>query len=327
MTARAWLDQLLTDRIAILDGAMGTMIQRHRLEERDFRGDRFAGHGIDLKGNNDVLVLTRPDIIRGIHRQYLDAGADIIETNTFNANAVSQSDYGLEALVYDLNLEGARVARSAADEFMREFPDSRRFVAGSIGPTNRTLSISPDVGNPAFRNITFDAMRDAYVDQIRGLVDGGVDLILIETIIDALNTKAAIVALQEVLEAKGVDVPLVISATITDRSGRTLAGQTLDAFYLAMEHAKPWAVGINCALGAAEMRPFIAELARIAECWVHAYPNAGLPNAFGQYDQAAGGNRRAAPRFRRQRLRQYPRRLLRHDARPHREASVPPWKA
>jgi 5-methyltetrahydrofolate--homocysteine methyltransferase len=285
MTVRAWLDQLLTDRIAILDGAMGTMIQRHRLEESDFRGDRFAGHGIDLKGNNDVLVLTRPDIIRDIHRQYLDAGADIIETNTFNANAVSQSDYGLEGLVYDLNLEGARVARSAADAFMREFPESRRFVAGSIGPTNRTLSISPDVGNPAYRNITFDGMRDAYVDQIRGLIDGGVDLIVIETIIDALNTKAAIVALQEVLDAKGVEVPLVISVTITDRSGRTLAGQTLDAFYLAMEHAKPWAVGINCALGAAEMRPFIAELARIAECWVHAYPNAGLPNAFGQYDQ------------------------------------------
>ena len=285
MTARAWLDRLLTERIAILDGAMGTMIQRHRLEERDFRGTRFAGHGIDLKGNNDVLVLTRPEIIRDIHRQYLDAGADVIETNTFNANAVSQSDYGLEALIYELNLEGARVARAAADEFTRQFPDARRFVAGSIGPTNRTLSISPDVGNPAFRSITFDEMRRAYVDQVRGLVDGGVDLILIETVIDALNTKAAIVAFQEVLEAKGVDVPLLISVTITDRSGRTLAGQTLDAFYLAIEHARPWAVGINCALGAAEMRPFIAELARIAECWVIAYPNAGLPNAFGQYDQ------------------------------------------
>jgi 5-methyltetrahydrofolate--homocysteine methyltransferase len=285
MTARAWLDHLLTERIAILDGAMGTMIQRHRLEERDFRGDRFATHPRDLQGNNDVLVLTRPDVIRGIHRQYLDAGADIIETNTFNANAVSQADYGLEAQVYDLNLEGARVARAAVDDFVARHPGARRFVAGSIGPTNRTLSISPDVGNPAFRNITFDEMRAAYVDQIRGLIDGGVDLILIETIIDALNTKASIVAFQEVLEEKGVEIPLAISVTITDRSGRTLAGQTLDAFYLAIEHAAPWAVGINCALGAAEMRPFIAELARIAECWVSAYPNAGLPNAFGQYDQ------------------------------------------
>jgi 5-methyltetrahydrofolate--homocysteine methyltransferase len=285
MTARAWLDRLLTERIAILDGAMGTMIQRHRLEEGDFRGERFAAHSVDLKGNNDLLVLTRPEIIRDIHRQYLDAGADIIETNTFNANAVSQSDYGLERLVYELNLEGARVARAATDEFTRQFPDARRFVAGSVGPTNRTLSISPDVGDPAFRNITFDAMRDAYVDQMRGLLDGGVDLILIETIIDALNTKAAIVAFQEVLDAKGMEVPLLISVTITDRSGRTLAGQTLDAFYLAMEHARPWAVGINCALGAAEMRPFIAELSRIADCWVSAYPNAGLPNAFGQYDQ------------------------------------------
>jgi 5-methyltetrahydrofolate--homocysteine methyltransferase len=286
MTSREALDRLLTERIAILDGAMGTMIQRHQLGERDFRGGRFADHPHDLKGNNDVLVLTRPDVVEGIHRQYLEAGADIIETNTFNANAVSQADYGLESAVYDLNVEGARVARRAADAFMQQHPGTRRFVAGSIGPTNRTLSISPDVGNPAFRAITFDAMRQAYVDQARGLIDGGVDLVILETIIDALNTKAAIVAFQDVLEEKGVDVPLVISVTITDRSGRTLAGQTLDAFYIAMAHARPYAIGINCALGAAEMRPFIAELARIAECWVSAYPNAGLPNAFGEYDQA-----------------------------------------
>jgi 5-methyltetrahydrofolate--homocysteine methyltransferase len=285
MTARQWLDRLLGERIAILDGAMGTMIQRHRLEERDFRGDRFADHGLDLKGNNDVLVLTRPDVIRAIHRQYLEAGADIIETNTFNANAVSQADYGLEALVYELNLEGARVARAAADDFMRRSDGLRVFVAGSIGPTNRTLSISPDVNNPAFRNITFDEMRLAYVDQVRGLIEGGVDLLLVETIIDTLNTKAALAAIFDVQEANGVDLPIIISVTITDRSGRTLAGQTLDAFYIAIEHARPWAVGINCALGAAEMRPFIAELARIAGCWVSAYPNAGLPNAFGQYDQ------------------------------------------
>jgi 5-methyltetrahydrofolate--homocysteine methyltransferase len=285
MTSRALLDQLLSERVAILDGAMGTMIQRQGLEERDFRGDRFADHVSDLKGNNDVLVLTRPDVIRAIHRQYLDAGADIIETNTFNSNAVSQADYGLESIVYDLNLEAARIARATADEQTRRTPERRRFVAGSVGPTNRTLSISPDVNNPAFRNITFDAMRSAYVDQIRGLIDGGVDLVLLETIIDALNTKAAIAAFLDVLDEKHVDVPLMISVTITDRSGRTLAGQTLDAFYIAMGHARPWAVGLNCALGAVEMRPFIAELARMAEVWVGAYPNAGLPNAFGQYDQ------------------------------------------
>jgi 5-methyltetrahydrofolate--homocysteine methyltransferase len=285
MNSRRLLDELLSQRIAVLDGAMGTMIQRQRLEERDFRGDRFADHGVDLKGDNDVLVLTRPDVIRAIHRQYLEAGADIIETNTFNANAVSQADYGLEALVYELNLEGARVARAAVEDLERRAPGRRRFVAGAIGPTNRTLSISPDVNNPAFRNITFDEMKRAYLDQIRGLLDGGVDLLLMETIIDALNTKAAIVALHEVQEARGTDVPLMISATITDRSGRTLAGQTLDAFYVAMEHARPWSIGINCALGAAEMRPFLAELERIATCWVSAYPNAGLPNAFGQYDE------------------------------------------
>jgi 5-methyltetrahydrofolate--homocysteine methyltransferase len=285
MTTRERLDDLLSRRIAILDGAMGTMVQRHKLEERDFRGDRFASHGHDLRGNNDVLILTRPDVIAGIHRQYLDAGADIIETNTFNANAVSQADYGLEALIYELNVEGARLARAAADEASARIPDRPRFVAGAIGPTNRTLSISPDVNNPAFRAITFDEMKAAYVEQVRGLIDGGVDLLLLETIIDALNTKAAIVAIQEVQDEKGVELPLLISFTITDRSGRTLAGQTPDAFYLTIEHAAPWAVGINCALGAADMRPYLAELTRIAEGWISAYPNAGLPNAFGEYDE------------------------------------------
>ena len=279
------LDDILRQRVAILDGAMGTMIQRYKLTEADFRGQRFIGHGHDLKGNNDLLVLTRPDIIGAIHRQYLEAGADIIETNSFNANVVSQADYGLEPLIYELNREAARVAREAADEVTARTPGRPRFVAGSMGPTNRTLSISPDVNNPAYRSITFDAMKDAYVEQVKGLIDGGVDLLLLETIIDALNTKAAIVAIQEVQETLGVTLPLMISFTITDRSGRTLAGQTLDAFYIAMEHAQPWSIGINCALGAADMRPYLAELGRIASCWVSAYPNAGLPNAFGEYDE------------------------------------------
>jgi 5-methyltetrahydrofolate--homocysteine methyltransferase len=285
MTTRERLDDLLSRRIAILDGAMGTMVQRHRLDERDFRGARFAAHSHDLRGNNDVLVLTRPDVVADIHRQYLDAGADIIETNSFNSNVVSQADYGLEGLIYELNLEAARLARAAADDASWRTPDRPRFVAGAMGPTNRTLSISPDVNNPAFRAITFDAMKAAYVDQVRGLIDGGADLLLVETIIDALNTKAAIVAIQEVQDEKGVELPLMISFTITDRSGRTLAGQTPDAFYLTVEHAAPWSVGINCALGAADMRPYLAELARIATGWISAYPNAGLPNAFGEYDE------------------------------------------
>jgi 5-methyltetrahydrofolate--homocysteine methyltransferase len=279
------LDALAQEKILILDGAMGTMIQRHKLTEADYRGDRFANHPSDLRGNNDLLVLTQRQIIAAIHRQYLDAGADIIETNTFNANVVSQSDYGLESLVYEMNLEGARLARAVADEVTAEWPSRPRIVAGSMGPTNRTLSISPDVNNPAFRNITFDEMKAAYVDQVRGLIDGGADVLLLETIIDALNTKAAIVAIQEVQDEKGVTLPLMISFTITDKSGRTLAGQTVDAFYLAMEHARPWSIGINCALGATDMRPYLAELSRIAECWVSAYPNAGLPNAFGAYDE------------------------------------------
>ncbi|MBP6716168.1 MAG: methionine synthase, partial [Acidobacteria bacterium] len=279
------LDSLAKERILILDGAMGTMIQRHKLTEADYRGDRFAKHPSDLKGNNDLLVLTQPQIIAAIHRQYLDAGADIIETNTFNANVVSQGDYGLEALIYEMNFEGARLARSVADEVTAQWPSKPRIVAGSLGPTNRTLSISPDVNNPAFRNITFDQMKAAYVDQVRGLIDGGVDVLLLETIIDALNTKAAIVAIQEVQDEKGIVLPLMISFTITDKSGRTLAGQTVDAFYLAMEHARPWSIGINCALGAQDMRPYLAELSRIAGCWVSSYPNAGLPNAFGQYDE------------------------------------------
>ncbi|MBI3493526.1 MAG: methionine synthase, partial [Acidobacteria bacterium] len=279
------LNGLLAKRILVLDGAMGTMIQRHTLTEADFRGDRFARHAHDLKGDNDLLVLTRPGVITGIHRQYLDAGSDIIETNTFNSTAVSQADYGLEAIAYELNVEGARLARRACEEATARTPDRPRFVAGSMGPTNRTLSISPDVNNPAYRALTFDQLCAAYRDQVRGLIDGGCDLILLETIFDTLNAKAGIVAVEDVFDEKGVRLPLMISVTITDRSGRTLSGQTIDAFWTSMAHAKPFSVGINCALGARDMRPYLAELSRIADCWVSCYPNAGLPNAFGEYDE------------------------------------------
>jgi len=279
------LHELLARRILLLDGAMGTMIQRYRLTEADFRGDRFRDHHHDLKGNNDLLVLTRPDVIRDIHHAYLDAGADIIETNTFSSTAIAQADYKLEALAYELSREGARIARGAADEWNRKTPERPRFVAGAIGPTNRTLSISPDVGNPAFRAVTFDQVVAAYKDHARGLIDGGADLLLLETIFDTLNAKAAIVAILDVFDEKGIELPLMISVTITDRSGRTLSGQTLDSFYTSIRHARPFSVGLNCALGAREMRPHVAELARIAETYVTCYPNAGLPNAFGEYDE------------------------------------------
>ena len=283
--SRSLLAAALARRILVLDGAMGTMVQRLGLTEADFRGERFAAHPHDLKGNNDLLVLTRPDAVADIHAQYLDAGADIVETNTFSANAVSQADYGLEAIAYELNVAAARIARRVADEWTAKTPERRRFVAGAIGPTTKVLSISPDVNNPALRSVTFDAMRDAYRDQARGLLDGGCDVLLVETIVDTLNAKAALVAIDEVFEESGIRVPLMISATITDRSGRTLSGQTLDAFYVSVEHAHPFSVGLNCALGAREMRPYLAELARIATCYVTCYPNAGLPNAFGQYDE------------------------------------------
>jgi 5-methyltetrahydrofolate--homocysteine methyltransferase len=279
------LVRALGQRILILDGAMGTMIQRHKLTEEDFRGARFSDHAKDLRGNNDLLILTRPDIISEIHGQYLAAGADIIETNTFSSTAVAQADYLLESVAYELNLEGARLARAACDEWSKQTPDRPRFVAGSIGPTNRTLSISPEVNNPAFRAITFDELRAAYEEQVRGLIDGGSDLILLETIFDTLNAKAGIVAIENVFAEKGVRLPLMISFTITDKSGRTLSGQTLEAFYTSVRHARPFSIGINCALGARDMRPYLADLARIAECYVSSYPNAGLPNAFGAYDE------------------------------------------
>ena len=283
-TLRA-LDRALQSRILILDGAMGTMIQRHKLTEADFRGKRFKDHPKDLQGNNDLLILTRPDVIQEIHGQYLAAGADIIETNTFSSTTIAQADYLLEHVAYELNVEGARIAKDVAAEWTARTPDRPRFVAGSIGPTNRTLSISPEVNNPAFRAMTFDELRVAYEEQVRGLIDGGSDLILLETVFDTLNSKAGIVAIENVFAEKGVRLPLMISFTITDKSGRTLSGQTLEAFYTSVHHARPFSIGINCALGARDMRPYLADLARIAECYVSSYPNAGLPNAFGQYDE------------------------------------------
>jgi len=279
------LRALLQERIVMLDGGMGTMIQRHGLEEADYRGDRFRDHPADLRGNNDVLILTRPDVVRDIHEAYLLAGSDVIETNTFSSTAIAQADYGLEAAVYDLNVAGARLAREACARVEARAPGRPRFVAGALGPTNRTLSMSPVVNDPGFRAVTFDQVRLAYAEQVRGLLDGGADLLLVETIFDTLNAKAALVAIDEVLEARGVRVPLLVSVTITDRSGRTLSGQTIDAFWASIAHARPLAVGINCALGAADMRPYVAALAGLAPTYLSCYPNAGLPNAFGGYDE------------------------------------------
>jgi 5-methyltetrahydrofolate--homocysteine methyltransferase len=277
--------RLLRERILLIDGAMGTMIQRHKLTEADFRGTRFKDHGHDLKGNNDLLVLTQPDIIAGIHRQYFEAGADIVETNTFNSQSISQADYKLEHLAYELNVAAARLARKVADECEAKDPSRPRFVAGAVGPTNRTASISPDVNNPGFRNVSFDQLVTAYTESIRGLVDGGSDVILIETIFDTLNAKAAIYAAKKYFDDAGVRLPILISGTITDASGRTLTGQTAEAFWYSVMHAEPLSVGLNCALGAKEMRPHIADLSRVAPCFISAYPNAGLPNAFGGYDE------------------------------------------
>ena len=283
----ALLRELFTRRIALLDGAMGTMIQRHPLTEEDFRGERFKNHGHDLKGNNDILSITRPDVIKGIHRGYFDAGSDIVETNTFSTTTVSQADYGLEDAVREINLAGAKVAREAADEFMAANPGRRVFVAGAVGPTNRTASMSPDVNNPGYRAVNFDGLVISYAEQIEALLDGGVDLLLLETVFDTLNLKAAIFACEEVFEKRGMRWPIILSVTITDSSGRTLSGQTVEAFWNSVRHSKPLAVGINCALGAAEMRPYIEELSNIADCYISCYPNAGLPNAFGGYDQTA----------------------------------------
>ncbi|HXK21481.1 MAG TPA: methionine synthase [Myxococcota bacterium] len=282
---RQQLDALIAHRILVIDGAMGTMLQARRLEEADFRGDRFHDSPRDLKGDHELLNLTRPEVVRGVHESYLAAGADIIETNTFSATRVAQADYRMESVVVEMNREAARIAVEAARAWSARTPDKPRFVAGAIGPTNKTLSISPDVGDPSFRSLHFADLRDAYAEQTRALIEGGVDLLLIETIFDTLNAKAAIYAVREVAEQMGVDLPLLVSVTITDRSGRTLSGQTIDAFFTSIEHARPFAVGINCSLGATEMRPFLADLAAIAPVPVFAYPNAGLPNAFGAYDE------------------------------------------
>lgn len=279
------LQQALKERILILDGGMGTMIQSYKLQEEDYRGARFADWPSDVKGNNDLLLLSQPQVIAEIEHAYLDAGADILETNTFNATRVSQADYGMEALVYELNVAGARVARQVADAKTLETPDRPRFVAGVLGPTSRTCSISPDVNNPGYRNVTFDELVENYTEATRGLIEGGADLILIETIFDTLNAKAAIFAVQQVFEEDGVELPIMISGTITDASGRTLSGQTTEAFWNSVRHARPISVGLNCALGAKELRPYLAELAAKAETHVSAHPNAGLPNAFGEYDE------------------------------------------
>ncbi len=280
------IQQLLEERILVIDGAMGTMIQRHKLQESDYRGERFKDWHVDVKGNNDLLCITKPDIIIGIHKQYLEAGADIIETNTFSSTAIAMADYEMQSLAYELNVAAAKCARTAADEYTAKDPSKPRFVAGAMGPLNKTLSLSPDVNNPGFRAVTFDEVAAAYYEQVSGLVDGGVDILLIETIFDTLNAKGAIYAIKKYFRDTGKEeLPVMISGTITDASGRTLSGQTLEAFYTSVMHAKPISVGLNCALGAAEMRGHIEELSQIASCYVSAYPNAGLPNAMGEYDQ------------------------------------------
>ncbi|MEN3371741.1 methionine synthase [Dechloromonas sp. ZS-1] len=281
----AELQSLLAQRLLVLDGAMGTMIQRHGLQEADYRGTRFADHPHDLKGNNDLLVLTRPDVIGGIHHEYLEAGADILETCTFNSTAVSQADYKLEAIVYELNKEGAALARALCDEFTAANPAKPRFVAGVLGPTSRTASISPDVNDPGYRNVTFDALVTDYLEAIRGLVDGGADILLVETVFDTLNAKAALFAIEQFFDQAGRRWPVMISGTITDASGRTLSGQTAEAFWNSLRHVQPLSFGLNCALGAQELRQYVEELSRVCDCFVSAHPNAGLPNAFGGYDE------------------------------------------
>ena len=290
----------LKERILIIDGAMGTMIQRYKLEEKDYRGERFKSWHKDVKGNNDLLSITQPRIIEEIHKQYLEAGADIIETNTFSSTSIAQADYDMQSLAYELNVAAAKCARNAVDKFLLSSEGKGRdvaFIAGAIGPLNKTLSLSPDVNNPGYRAVTFDEVSNAYYEQVKGLVNGGVDVLLIETIFDTLNAKAAIYAIKKFfrdrqkVSPKGGDLegasslPIMISGTITDASGRTLSGQTLEAFYISVSHAQPLSVGLNCALGAKEMRPHIEELSQLAECYTSAYPNAGLPNAFGEYDE------------------------------------------
>lgn len=275
----------LKNRILVLDGAMGTMIQRYNLEEKDFRGTRFTDSSIDLKGNNDLLSITRPEIIQEIHEQYLEAGADIVETNTFSGTTIAQADYKMEEAVYDINFESAKIAKQACDKFTRLNPSKPRFVAGAIGPTNKTASMSPNVSDPGYRAVTFDELSFAYKEQAKGLIDGGADLILIETIFDTLNAKAAIYGVLELFEEINNDLPIMISGTITDASGRTLSGQTVEAFLISLSHAPLLSIGLNCALGAKQLKPYLETLSKSSPYFISAYPNAGLPNEFGEYDQ------------------------------------------
>ena len=284
----------LAQRILVIDGAMGTMLQSYKLDEGGYRGERFGdghdahaqhGHVCDLKGNNDLLSLTQPDIIKSVHMAYLDAGADLVETNTFNSTTISQADYHLEHLAYELNRDGARLARECCDAAETKTPDQPRFVIGVLGPTSRTASISPDVNNPGFRNTSFNELATAYAEAAKGLLDGGADVLMVETIFDTLNAKAALFAIQQEFTRRGARVPIMISGTITDMSGRTLSGQTAEAFYYSLRHANPLSIGLNCALGATELRQYVEALAQVADCYVSAHPNAGLPNAFAEYDE------------------------------------------
>lgn len=279
------IQDILKERILILDGAMGTMIQRHTLEEEDFRRGWFEDHTHPLKGNNDLLSLTRPEIIKDIHRQYFEAGADIAETNTFSGTWIAQADYALEKYVYDINYHSAKIAKEVAVEFTKANPEKPRYVAGSIGPTNRTASISPDVNDPGFRGISYDELVEAYTEQVNALLDGGVDILLVETVFDTLNAKAALFAIDEVLDKRNLKTPIMVSGTITDQSGRTLTGQTTDAFLISVEHMPLLSIGLNCALGASMMRPYLQVLNQNAPFGVSAHPNAGLPNEFGKYDE------------------------------------------
>ncbi len=279
------LTEAVAERILILDGAMGTMIQRHTLEEEDFRGEHYKDHPCSLKGNNDLLSVTRPDIIKDIHAQYFEAGADIAETNTFSATTIAQADYQIDN-VYDINYLSAKIAREVADEFTAREPHKPRFVAGSMGPTNRTASLSPDVNDPGYRAVTFDQLKASYKDQALALLEGGVDCLLVETIFDTLNAKAALFAIAEAFEEKGVEIPIMVSGTITDASGRTLSGQTTEAFLISVSHMPLLSIGLNCALGAKELRPYLQVLSKKSDFMVSAHPNAGLPNEFGEYDES-----------------------------------------
>ena len=279
------IEKALSERILVLDGAMGTMLQRYKFTEEDFRGERFKDFAHPLQGNNDLLSLTQPHAVKDVHRQYFAAGADIVETNTFSSTTVGMADYHMEHLVYELNYKSAKLAREAADEFTAQNPAKPRFVAGSIGPTNRTASMSPDVNNPGFRAITFDELLIAYKEQVKALIDGGCDLLLVETIFDTLNAKAALFAIEEVKEELNVNIPVMVSGTITDASGRTLSGQTVEAFLISISHLPLLSVGFNCALGADQLKPYLKRLAHNTSFSISAHPNAGLPNAFGEYDQ------------------------------------------